>query len=41
MQTVMQAEEELGYEPQDVSAQKCGYDIESRIPARVNCDLLR
>ena len=28
----MQAEQLLGYIPRDVSADKCGYDIESRIP---------
>ena len=28
----MQAERQLGYQPQDVSAKKCGYDIESAIP---------
>lgn len=33
MDAVMAAEQALGYEPRDVSAQKCGYDIESRIPA--------
>ena len=33
MEAVMQHEHELGYEPRDVSAEKCGYDIESRIPA--------
>lgn len=32
MQTVMEAEQNLGFEPRDVSADKCGYDIESRIP---------
>ena len=32
MEAVMAAEKALGYEPLDVSAQKCGYDIESRIP---------
>jgi superfamily II DNA or RNA helicase len=32
MQTVMQAERRLGFIPRDVSANKCGYDIESRIP---------
>ena len=32
MEAVMQCERELGYEPRDVSADKCGYDIESRIP---------
>ena len=29
---VMAAERELGFEPRDVSADKCGYDIESRNP---------
>lgn len=32
MEAVMQAERNLGYLPRDVSADKCGYDIESRIP---------
>ncbi len=32
MEAVMAAERALGYEPRDVSAQKCGYDIESVIP---------
>jgi superfamily II DNA or RNA helicase len=32
MQMVMDAETRLGYEPRDVSGDKCGYDIESRIP---------
>jgi hypothetical protein len=32
METVMQAERQLGYLPCDVSAAKCGYDIESSIP---------
>jgi hypothetical protein len=32
MDAVMAAEQKLGYEPIDVSHQKCGYDIESRIP---------
>jgi superfamily II DNA or RNA helicase len=32
MAAVMVAEAELGFEPRDVSAEKCGYDIESRIP---------
>ena len=32
MDAVMAAERQLGYEPRDVSADKCGYDIESRIP---------
>ncbi len=32
MEAVMQAEHGLGYLPRDVSADKCGYDIESSIP---------
>jgi superfamily II DNA or RNA helicase len=32
MATVMAAEQALGYQPRDVSASKCGYDIESRDP---------
>ncbi len=32
MAAVMQAEKDLGFKPKDVSAQKCGYDIESAIP---------
>ena len=32
IQMVMEAERRLGFEPRDVSADKCGYDIESRIP---------
>lgn len=32
MQAVMAAERALGHEPRDVSQQKCGYDIESRVP---------
>src|SRR5205807_5604553 len=32
MEAVMQAERQLGYLPRDVSAEKCGYDIESAIP---------
>ncbi len=32
MEAVMAAERALGFEPCDVSAQNCGYDIESRIP---------
>ncbi len=32
METIMQAERQLGYIPCEVSAGKCGYDIESRIP---------
>jgi superfamily II DNA or RNA helicase len=31
MATVMEAERKLGYEPRDVSVEKCGYDIESSI----------
>ncbi len=32
MQAVIATEQQLGYEPKDVSGDKCGYDIESRIP---------
>ena len=32
MEAVMQAERQLGYIPRDVSAHKCGYDIESKMP---------
>jgi superfamily II DNA or RNA helicase len=32
MEAVLAAERRLGYEPRDVSAEKCGYDIESRMP---------
>ncbi|MBI3912010.1 MAG: DUF3883 domain-containing protein [Armatimonadetes bacterium] len=32
MQAVMATECRLGFEPRDVSADNCGYDIESRIP---------
>ena len=32
MLAVMENERQLGYEPRDVSADKCGYDIESKIP---------
>jgi hypothetical protein len=32
MEAVMQAERSLGYLPRVVSAEKCGYDIESRVP---------
>ncbi|TYO92796.1 helicase-related protein [Desulfallas thermosapovorans] len=32
MQAVMEQEIKLGYEPRDVAAEKCGYDIESKIP---------
>jgi hypothetical protein len=34
MQAVIAAERKLGYEPRDVSADNCGYDIESKIPGR-------
>jgi len=30
MDAVMEAERRLGFEPRDVSAERCGYDIESR-----------
>lgn len=32
MQAVMEIESSLGFEPYDVSASRCGYDIESRVP---------
>ncbi len=32
MDAVMALERRMGYEPRDVSADKCGYDIESKIP---------
>ena len=32
MKAVMDIERKLGYIPHDVSAQKCGYDVESEIP---------
>ncbi|EAX48524.1 helicase domain protein [Thermosinus carboxydivorans Nor1] len=32
MDAVMAYERSLGYEPRDVSSERCGYDIESRIP---------
>jgi hypothetical protein len=34
MQAVIAAERQLGYEPRDVSADNCGYDIESKISGR-------
>jgi Helicase conserved C-terminal domain/Domain of unknown function (DUF3883) len=33
MQMVMEAEKKLGNEPRDVSGEKCGYDIESKVQA--------
>jgi hypothetical protein len=32
MQAVMDIETSFGYTPRDVSAEKCGYDVESLIP---------
>ena len=32
MQLVMDTEKRLGFNPRDVSVDRCGYDIESRIP---------
>ncbi|MBC2710216.1 MAG: DUF3883 domain-containing protein [Desulfosarcina sp.] len=32
MKAVMEIERELGFDPRDVSADKCGYDVESRDP---------
>ena len=39
----MEIERRLGYIPTDVSATKCGYDIESEIPKekRINSECLR
>ncbi|MEG4031545.1 MULTISPECIES: helicase-related protein [unclassified Microcoleus] len=36
MEAVMAAERKLGFQPRDVSADKCGYDIESCIPGTTN-----
>ncbi len=33
MAAVMAAEESLGYQPRSVAADKCGYDVESRVPS--------
>ena len=33
MQMVMEAEKQLGNQPRDVSGEKCGYDIESKVQA--------
>jgi hypothetical protein len=30
----MEVEQRLGYQPRDVSDDNCGYDIESRVPAK-------
>ena len=35
MKAVMDIERSLGYSPKDVSVDKCGYDIESEIPAEL------
>ncbi|WP_304266982.1 helicase-related protein [Phascolarctobacterium succinatutens] len=35
MNAVIQIETELGYKPKDVSAEKCGYDVESFVPESV------
>ncbi len=32
MEAVLAAEQRMGFEPRDVSAEKCGYDIESWVP---------
>lgn len=32
MEAVIKAEKGLGFDPRDVSSEKCGYDVESRIP---------
>ncbi len=36
MRAVMSIEREMGFQPTDVSAVKCGYDIESRIPDKLS-----
>jgi hypothetical protein len=41
MQMVMDAEKQLGNEPRDVSAEKCGYDIESKVESTASCASLR
>lgn len=38
MKAVMDIEVELGFMPHDVSADKCGYDIESTIPKELRHD---
>ncbi|MDL2259629.1 DUF3883 domain-containing protein [Deltaproteobacteria bacterium OttesenSCG-928-K17] len=38
MQAVMDLEKSLGFQPRDVSASKCGYDIESFIPAGLRAE---
>lgn len=35
MNAVMQIESSLGYKPKDVSAVKCGYDVESFVPEQI------
>src|SRR5215211_4837221 len=35
METVMTRERALGYDPLDVSAKRCGYDVESRVPDQI------
>lgn len=35
MAAVMAIEKELGFDPKDVSALKCGYDIESEVPSSI------
>lgn len=45
MQAVIEIEKKLGYVPRDVSAEKCGYDVESFVPvlkrAQANGNALR
>lgn len=38
MKAVMDIEKRLGYTPHDVSARKCGYDIESAVPAELRAN---
>ena len=38
MNAVIRIESELGYRPKDVSAAKCGYDVESVVPETLRCE---
>ena len=38
MNAVIRIESELGYRPKDVSAAKCGYDVESFVPETLRCE---
>ncbi len=39
MDAVLQIEASLGYQPKDVSAAKCGYDVESYVPEAMRARL--